>query len=105
MFRNRILYFRHDDWRALCEPLIDRLTKFTFKRMDPVRIVILSGCSLLTNTLGPRRSSPQSAEDRVLVCSAASQGSWRQTDRKLETQKCIDLVLGSRICSLYDTGL
>lgn len=37
MFRNRILYFRQDDWKALCEPLIERLTKITFKEMDPVR--------------------------------------------------------------------
>ena len=37
MFRNRILYFRQDDWKALCEPLIDRLTAVTFKEMDPVR--------------------------------------------------------------------
>lgn len=35
-FRNQILYFRHDDWAALCAPLIDRLTSVTFEKLTAV---------------------------------------------------------------------
>ena len=35
-FRNQILYFRHDDWAALCAPLIDRLTTVTFEKLTTV---------------------------------------------------------------------
>ena len=38
VFRNRIIYFRQDDWQTLCEPLLKRLASVTFKEMDPVRI-------------------------------------------------------------------
>lgn len=30
-FRNRILYFRHDDWKTLCAPLTERLLETTFE--------------------------------------------------------------------------
>ncbi|KAG5635812.1 hypothetical protein H0H81_010060 [Sphagnurus paluster] len=32
-FRNRVLYFRHDDWEAMCAPLIERLSSATFVKM------------------------------------------------------------------------
>ncbi|GLB40371.1 putative telomerase reverse transcriptase [Lyophyllum shimeji] len=32
-FRNRVLYFRHDDWAAMCAPLIERLASGTFLKM------------------------------------------------------------------------
>jgi Telomerase ribonucleoprotein complex - RNA binding domain len=35
-FRNRILYFRQDDWNTLCAPLIDRLSSDTFVKIDKV---------------------------------------------------------------------
>ncbi|KAK7690659.1 hypothetical protein QCA50_005758 [Cerrena zonata] len=34
-FRNRVLYFRQDDWTTLCTPLIERLTSNTFEKLDP----------------------------------------------------------------------
>ncbi|KAG6855773.1 hypothetical protein H0H87_010982 [Tephrocybe sp. NHM501043] len=33
-FRNRVLYFRHDDWAAMCAPLIERLSCGTFLKMS-----------------------------------------------------------------------
>jgi telomerase reverse transcriptase len=33
-FRNRILFFRQDDWAVLCAPLIDRLTESTFRKLE-----------------------------------------------------------------------
>jgi telomerase reverse transcriptase len=35
-FRNRVLYFRQDDWLALCKPLLERLTGTgqTFRRLE-----------------------------------------------------------------------
>jgi hypothetical protein len=33
-FRNRILFFRQDDWAVLCAPLINRLTESTFRKLD-----------------------------------------------------------------------
>ncbi|KAL0953283.1 hypothetical protein HGRIS_004533 [Hohenbuehelia grisea] len=33
-FRNRLLYFRQDDWSIICKPLIDRLTETTFERIS-----------------------------------------------------------------------
>ncbi|KAI5122895.1 hypothetical protein M0805_007573 [Coniferiporia weirii] len=32
-FRNRVLYFRQDDWDVLCQPLLDRLAATTFQRI------------------------------------------------------------------------
>ncbi|KAG2017771.1 hypothetical protein CC2G_007253 [Coprinopsis cinerea AmutBmut pab1-1] len=32
-FRNQILYFRQDDWKILCEPLLDRLIHGMFERI------------------------------------------------------------------------
>ncbi|EIN09703.1 hypothetical protein PUNSTDRAFT_20563, partial [Punctularia strigosozonata HHB-11173 SS5] len=34
VFRNKVLYFRHDDWETLSKPLVDRLTSSTFQRLD-----------------------------------------------------------------------
>ncbi|PIL35516.1 hypothetical protein GSI_02244 [Ganoderma sinense ZZ0214-1] len=33
-FRNRVLYFRHDDWYTLCTPLVQKLSTDTFRRID-----------------------------------------------------------------------
>ncbi|OBZ72156.1 Telomerase reverse transcriptase [Grifola frondosa] len=33
-FRNKVLYFRQDDWSTLCAPLVDRLSSETFQRIE-----------------------------------------------------------------------
>ncbi|KAL7279239.1 hypothetical protein ACG7TL_007079 [Trametes sanguinea] len=33
-FRNRVLYFRHDDWETLCAPLVEKLSMDTFQRIE-----------------------------------------------------------------------
>lgn len=33
-FRNRVLYFRHDDWAAVSAPLLDKLKRTTFERIE-----------------------------------------------------------------------
>ncbi|GJE88721.1 telomerase reverse transcriptase [Phanerochaete sordida] len=33
-FRNRVLYFRHDDWETLCRPLVERLCGETFQKLS-----------------------------------------------------------------------
>ena len=35
-FRNKLLYFRQDDWETLCAPLIDQLSEKTFKEIEKV---------------------------------------------------------------------
>ncbi|CAL1716650.1 unnamed protein product [Somion occarium] len=35
-FRNKVLYFRQDDWTTLCAPLIERLSSNTFEKLDPL---------------------------------------------------------------------
>ncbi len=37
-FRNRVLYFRHDDWSTLCAPLVEKLSSDTFQRIEQVRV-------------------------------------------------------------------
>lgn len=39
-FRNKVLYFRQDDWRTLCAPLIERLKSGTFEKISEVRGLI-----------------------------------------------------------------
>ena len=39
-FRNRVLYFRQDDWRTLCAPLIERLTAGTFEKIPDVGALV-----------------------------------------------------------------
>ncbi|KAJ8494766.1 hypothetical protein ONZ51_g2140 [Trametes cubensis] len=33
-FRNKVLYFRHDDWSTLCAPLVEKLSTDTFQQID-----------------------------------------------------------------------
>ena len=35
-YRNKVLYFRHDDWETLCAPLIKKLTCETFEKIPQV---------------------------------------------------------------------
>lgn len=35
-FKNKVLYFRQDDWDVLCAPLIERLTSVTFSKLEEV---------------------------------------------------------------------
>ncbi|KAL4243808.1 Telomerase reverse transcriptase [Abortiporus biennis] len=35
-FRNKVLYFRQDDWATLCKPLIEKLSSNTFQKVDSV---------------------------------------------------------------------
>ena len=37
-FRNRVLYFRHDDWETLCRPLVERLSSETFQKLSQVNM-------------------------------------------------------------------
>ncbi|KAG5646942.1 hypothetical protein DXG03_001665 [Asterophora parasitica] len=48
-FRNRVLYFRHDDWEAMCAPLIGRLATGTFMKMTEEEVKEV----LRQRTLGP----------------------------------------------------
>lgn len=48
--RNQVLYFRQDDWRMLCKPLIERLQSVTFTKMDKVRIMLRSNYCLRYQT-------------------------------------------------------
>lgn len=33
-FKNKMLYFRQDDWDVLCRPLVERLTSVTFSKLE-----------------------------------------------------------------------
>ncbi|KAK2460975.1 hypothetical protein APHAL10511_007445 [Amanita phalloides] len=51
-FRNRLLYFRHDDWEILCAPLIERLTSNTFVKLTEDKVTEILrmrklGCSFV----------------------------------------------------------
>jgi telomerase reverse transcriptase len=35
-YRNKVLYFRQDDWQTLCQPLIERLVSVTFEKLPSV---------------------------------------------------------------------
>lgn len=49
-FRNKVLYFRHDDWATLCAPLIERLTSVTFEKLTDVRFPYLcAGVNLISS--------------------------------------------------------
>ena len=37
-FKNKVLYFRQDDWDVLCAPLIERLTSVTFSKLEEVTL-------------------------------------------------------------------
>ena len=39
--RHHVVYFRQDDWKTLCAPLIEHLAEQTFKRISDVRIFFL----------------------------------------------------------------
>ena len=37
-FKNKVLYFRQDDWDVLCAPLVERLTSVTFSKLEEVTL-------------------------------------------------------------------
>lgn len=36
VYRNKVLYYRQDDWQTLCQPLIERLVSVTFEKLPSV---------------------------------------------------------------------
>jgi telomerase reverse transcriptase len=36
--RNRVLYFRQDDWESLCQPLIGQFTEKMFQKIEKVSL-------------------------------------------------------------------
>ena len=48
-FRNRVLYFRHDDWQTLCKPLVERLSADTFQKLSPVSCFVMQVWPLTDN--------------------------------------------------------
>ncbi|KAG8777612.1 hypothetical protein FRC15_011232 [Serendipita sp. 397] len=43
IFRNRILFFRHDDWKTLCKPLMDKICSERFVKVPEVPLLPLLG--------------------------------------------------------------
>jgi len=64
VFRNQVLYFRHDDWQTLCAPLIDRLTSGTFEKMSQVMPPLSPSLSLTLTMFLP--SFYQSEAEEIL---------------------------------------
>lgn len=46
-FRNKVIYFRHDDWSALCAPLVEKLSTDTFQRIEQVRLPQMKARTML----------------------------------------------------------
>lgn len=40
-YRNRTLYFRQDDWNAICKPLLENLGQTQFEKIPRVRLLLL----------------------------------------------------------------
>lgn len=40
--RHHVVYFRQDDWKTLCAPLIEHLAEQTFKKISDVRVFFTS---------------------------------------------------------------
>ena len=56
-FKNKMLYFRQDDWGVLCAPLIERLTSVTFSKLEevPPILSLCVACLHLYSSMKPRR--------------------------------------------------
>ena len=48
-FKNKVLYFRQDDWDVLCAPLIERLTSVTFSKLEEVLSYPMFTCRMFTS--------------------------------------------------------
>ena len=74
--RHHVVYFRHDDWKTLCAPLIEHLTEQTFKKISDVSIPHLVSSRLLSLTplqLARRSRDPEPTEARVLIRAASAE--------------------------------
>jgi len=65
-FRNRILYFRHDDWQTLCAPLMSRLLRDTFEEVPQVRFVFVTAAEPVVNPPFEKRDAEETLSQRDL---------------------------------------
>lgn len=69
-FRNRILYFRQDDWSKLCAPLIEKLSSDTFEKLEQVIITFVPAVRDVSNvrkySMRPRRCFDNASWDSPL---------------------------------------
>ena len=82
-FRNRVLYFRHDDWQTLCKPLVEKLSADTFQRLSQVSTLFLFEPFCPEHTFSDRcGGDPPAAQARVLIREVAAEGDWCTADRQ-----------------------
>lgn len=90
-FKNRILYFRQDDWDVLCAPLIERLTSVTFCKLEEVMLyTTFTVSSFNARILVSGGGNTASAQIRFLICSSFAQGYGSTAHRQSSAEKARD---------------
>jgi hypothetical protein len=88
-FRNRVLFFRQDDWAELCKPLIAKLAGNTFERLDAVRVCVLPLHVKTLNCAQSGRGGGASSPTQVglLIREAVTERYWREANSESEAEE------------------
>lgn len=83
-YRNKVLYFRQDDWQTLCQPLIERLASVTFEKLPSVSGFRFIGLHCSSHFEVQCPFGHEGATAGLFVCAALAKGHGSSTYRKLE---------------------
>lgn len=71
-FKNKILYFRQDDWDVLCRPLVERLTSVTFSKLEEVMPHSMCLYDINVAILARGRGNSATAQIGFFICPTAA---------------------------------
>ncbi|SRR6266702_2063862 len=89
-FKNKILYFRQDDWDVLCRPLIERLTGVTFSKLEEVMPYSMFLYDIHVGILVRSRGNTATAQIGFFLCPTAAQGHGSAADRQSSAEESGD---------------
>lgn len=89
-FKNKILYFRQDDWDVLCGPLVERLTSVTFSKLEEVIPYFICSYSIHVVNLVRSGGNTATAQTGFFFCPTAAQGHGSAADRQSSEEESGD---------------
>jgi hypothetical protein len=79
-FKNKMLYFRQDDWDVLCRPLVERLTSVTFSKLEEVKTYFACLYDIYVVILARSRGNTTTAQIGFFLRPTAAKGHGSAAD-------------------------
>ena len=87
-FRNRVLYFRHDDWQMLCKPLVEKLCGDTFQKLSQVGLGYSQvGGTEMTNIADRRERDSSPTQTGLFFRTPFAKRDWCTPDCKFTKEE------------------